>query len=837
MHRFAAATVLVVALTLVGCSSGTEPRVPAVVEVSPSVRTSQTLGETVQFTAVVRDADGNTLTGRTLQWGSTDTDVATVDADGLATTTGSGETMIEASVDGVSGSAVLTVELEAAELEQVAGNGQTAPALSTLPVDPTVRVLDSQGGPIPGMTVTFAVVTGGGVVSPVSATTDANGEAATEWTLGLDEGTQTLRASAGSRDTEFNVTATEPRLTVATLVLPDARSTVGYDLDLLAVGGTPPYSWEVVDGSPPSGLAVSNGGTVSGTAGSEGSASFTIRVTDLVGDTASRAMSLRVCGPPLVLSSGDVFVANPSGPSNCAPFLPSGSNGDRYRVGVVRTTLSDGLDPGESGFLAEASVQVTELGGSGVLTQRRTPLQRAQPPRAGWAGPDQERARATAEFHRRMLLEGERLQRELGREAVAPDTPSRGGDHARLLALLEDPPDRIELKPYGGGCTSGGTAVPALLVAFNDHVAVYQDSVQQASDPLQVDDVETMLDYFDAYGASTVSEYFGDVTDINGDMRVTVFASPVVASNVAAFVWPGDFLQTSGTSSCAASNVRELIYFNADIIAGVAEDDFQALPVLAHEMKHVSSLYRRLVSQFHPVWIEEGSAEIAAEISSRKAMEAVGDVAQGARLTRDAFPTSNIADPENYGVLIRLVRMINSYSAPVNSLTDNPEGDPDHTFYGTSWHFHRFLGDAYGDAASKADGVLFLQLNDSLTAAGTAGISDVTGKSTIALMEEYAAAMMLNGTGAPEPALGFTTYDFPTATDILRPEFQPPGAYPWPHTGPNAADFESATYTGDLAPGGLRVHEFESDGGGEGIEIRVTLDTGAAARVVIVRID
>ena len=820
---------------LAACGSGTEPRVASEVVVSPSVQTAQTLGQTVQYSAVVRDGQGNELTGRTVDWTSVDPSVATIDATGLATAVGAGETTIQATVEAASGTATLSVQPTPSQMQNVAGDGQTAPALSTLPTDPTVRVLDGAGNAIPGVAVSFQVTSGGGVVSPGTATTDASGDASTSWTLGSAEGAQTLRASVGGLQVDFSVTAEEPLLSVATLTLPDGRVTLDYDQTLDAVGGTPPYSWTVTGGSTPSGVSLSGGGDLAGTPNGLGSSTFTVQVTDLLGDTASRTLSLRVCDAPLQLDPGEVHISNPAGQSSCAPFLPSGSNGDRYRVGVVRVTLSDGLAPGGTGFLADATLEVTEFGG-GIIPQIRTRFLTEPATRSSEFRLDAQRAEATAAFHRRMLLEGERLLAELGRDAVKPNAPRvRAGGVGK--ALMADPPDRIELKPYPGGssvCSQSVVPVPAQLLAFNDYAAVYQDSTQRASDPLAVSSAETMLDYFDAFGISTVNDYFGPVTDINTDDRVTIFVSPAVSGSVAAFVWPGDFLDVG---SCNSSNEQELIYFGNDVIAGISENNFQALPVLVHEMKHVSSLYRRLVSSFHPVWIEEGSAEIAAEISSRKAMEVAGDVDQGAVLTRDAFPASNIADEDNYGVIIRLVRMINSYSSPVNSLTDNPQESSDHTFYGTSWHFHRFLGDAYGDAANKADGALFLQLNDSLTTSGTGGISAVLGTSTQVLLEEYAAAMMLNGTGVPQPTRAFTTYDFTTASQILRAEFQPPGAYPWPSSGPSPLDFATATLNGDLAPGGLWISEFESDGANDGIELRVSTDSGTAARVVIVRVD
>ena len=141
-------------------------------------------------------------------------------------------------------------------------------------------------------------------------------------------------------------------------------------------------------------------------------------------------------------------------------------------------------------------------------------------------------------------------------------------------------------------------------------------------------------------------------------------------------------------------------------------------------------------------------------------MEAAGGVAQEALLTRDDYPPrdGSIISPENYGVLARLARTTLSYTAYNNSLVMNPS--PEHSFYGSSWHFHRFLGDAYGNAARRADGDFFTALNDTTVPAGVEGIEEVTGQPISELIVEYAIAMMLNGTHAPQPGLAFHTYDF-----------------------------------------------------------------------------
>ena len=835
MFRASTAFCLFALTGLAGCA---EPPVPSRVEVSPSIARSNVVGLTIQFTARVIDDEGNEIVGAAINWSSSSTEVATVSASGVVTVTGQGSATIRAVHQGVSGAASVVVELEPERLARVAGDGQTAPALSILPEDPTVRVEDASGAPIPDVRVEFEVLSGGGQVVPLGGLTDTSGEVSTRWTLGEPAGTQVLGATAGRLETLFTVTATEPLLAIRTMQLDRARVDVAYQEALEIIGGEHrPLTWSVTEGSLPSGLMLDTAGVIAGTATAEGASTFTVHVRDTMVNEASRELSLRVCDPPLLIESGEVLVVNPTGLGACPPFLPAGANGDRYRIGVVRSGTST------NGGLVPVTVTVTESG-----AEAGPGLVRMAPARPLWEVPpalaDGIRvADATARLHADLLARAERLIQRLGPGAVLPDTRTARGRGALVTTRPDPPPQRMIFRPYDGDgevCSSPGpNPVPAHLVGYNDHLAVYQDSVQRVTDSVRTADVRQVLDYYDTYGAETIAEYFGGVSDINGDERVNVFISPTVGDFFAAFVWPGDFLDMA---ECPGSNQMELIYFNESMFQAVggAPDDghYQALPTMVHEVKHVSSLYRRSsVGRFHPSWIEEGTAEIAAETSSRRAMEAIGGVARGALLTREHYPPrdGSIISPENYGMLLRLARTIRSYSGETNSLVGNPTEE--HTYYGTSWHFHRFLGDAYGDAGHKADGPFFLELNDTSSSAGVAGIREVTGKSVDVLLEEYTAAMLLNGTSAPEPERTFTTYDFPSATfQLFRPDSQPEGLYPWPHTGPEPVAFGSATYAGNLASAGIRFHDFESDGTGDGIEVDVSAPGGSNLRVVIVRL-
>ncbi|HSU93621.1 MAG TPA: Ig-like domain-containing protein, partial [Gemmatimonadaceae bacterium] len=87
------------------------------VAVDPSNQTI-TDGGTAAFSATLQDAQGNTLTGRTVRWDSSDHTVATIDNSGLATSAGPGTATITATSEGKSGTA--TLQVNAAPVASVA---------------------------------------------------------------------------------------------------------------------------------------------------------------------------------------------------------------------------------------------------------------------------------------------------------------------------------------------------------------------------------------------------------------------------------------------------------------------------------------------------------------------------------------------------------------------------------------------------------------------------------------------------------------------------------------------------------------------------------------------
>ena len=184
----------------------------------------------------VTDAFGNAVAGATVTFevasggGSVTLPTATTSASGIATV-GSwvlgalGTNTLTATVQGV-GSVTFTAMATGspAAITKVAGDNQQGPSGSPVAVPPSVRVADASGNPVPNVTVTFAVASGGGSVTSGSATTGTSGIAAVgSWVLGA-VGTNTLTATVqGVGSVTFTATATaagpDPCTTAATFTL------------------------------------------------------------------------------------------------------------------------------------------------------------------------------------------------------------------------------------------------------------------------------------------------------------------------------------------------------------------------------------------------------------------------------------------------------------------------------------------------------------------------------------------------------------------------------------------------------------------------------------------
>lgn len=248
-------------------------------------------GSTQQFTAIGTYSDGKVqdVTNR-VAWTSTSSAIATIGSTGLATAVGAGTTTVRAALDGIIGSATLTVpSVPTATVTSIA----VTPASATLQMG-SKQQLTATASYSDGKTQDVTTQVAWTSSSSAVGTIDASGQA-----TAIGAGTTTIRASLGGATGTATLTVQVAPLAITTAALPGATSGAAYSASLAASGGTRPYTWSVSSGSLPAGLALSTTtGVISGTPSFDASYAFTVRVTDSSNPVVSASKGLTITVAP-----------------------------------------------------------------------------------------------------------------------------------------------------------------------------------------------------------------------------------------------------------------------------------------------------------------------------------------------------------------------------------------------------------------------------------------------------------------------------------------------------------------------------------------------------------
>jgi trimeric autotransporter adhesin len=179
------------------------------------------VGQTVQLNVSVQGANNQELTGRTVTWSSGAPSVASVSATGVVSGLAPGTAIIFANVEGVVGTATVTVR------QVPVGSVVVTPETASVPVGGSVQlsasVRDASGGELQGRLVgwtssdeSVAVVSSSGRVS------------------GIKIGTATITASSEGKSGTATVTVTAAPVASVNVTPPTASVTVGQSTTLTA---------------------------------------------------------------------------------------------------------------------------------------------------------------------------------------------------------------------------------------------------------------------------------------------------------------------------------------------------------------------------------------------------------------------------------------------------------------------------------------------------------------------------------------------------------------------------------------------------------------------------
>ena len=244
----------------------------AAVSVTPDTA-ELVVGDTVRLSAAALDALGHEVAGASFSWSSGDTLVAVVDAAGLVSGLGPGETEVAASSSGMTGLAWLVVAAAAPTTTAVSPDSVRLSALGD-----TARLLaevfDQVGRPMPGAAVAWSSA------DSTVATVDSAGLVRAE-----GSGAATVTASSGSASGSASVSVMQWALSV---VVTPAEADIGLgdtlrlaaealDANGNAVAGAE-FSWSSSD---PAAVSVDGSGLVRGVA--EGAATITAGAGDAEG--------------------------------------------------------------------------------------------------------------------------------------------------------------------------------------------------------------------------------------------------------------------------------------------------------------------------------------------------------------------------------------------------------------------------------------------------------------------------------------------------------------------------------------------------------------------------
>ena len=154
---------------------------------------SLVLGDSMIARVVGRDASGAAVSGAHVTWMTSDSTILNVSSTGVLRGHASGIAVVTAAFGSIAATARVCVRGQAARATVVTGEAQLVTVQSTFPVPAVIRIADVVGNVIPCLAVQLKAGPSDAVVSPDTATSDAQGIIhIASWTASKVAGPQTV---------------------------------------------------------------------------------------------------------------------------------------------------------------------------------------------------------------------------------------------------------------------------------------------------------------------------------------------------------------------------------------------------------------------------------------------------------------------------------------------------------------------------------------------------------------------------------------------------------------------------------------------------------------------
>ena len=428
-----------------------------------------------------------------------------------------------------------------------------------------------------------------------------------------------------------------------------------------------------------------------------------------------------------------------------------------------------------------------------------------------------------------------RAERELASRVGQPSRPQAVAPLARLPPMLGD---RRVFKVCGNSDCTTHPAVVAFARNVGTHIAVFQDSVDEANGrALSTANLDTLRLLFDTLLYAADTSAFGRESDIDNNGVVIVLMtgkvnalvpSPCTGGYIGGYFYGGDLLPPSQFNP--APNLSEIFYSIVPDPLGTLSCVHSAAGVknsvpgtFIHEFQHMISFNQHVLLRRsrtgEDLWLNEGLSHYAEEM--------------GARLFLPGDST-----PFCYFIAGDLYNSAQYLAAPESRVLVDTSGIGGLENRGAYWLFVRFLVDQFSSDTTRLANNVVTRALDRTTFTGAVNVTNATGTPFATVVQRWALANYVSDlpTFTAPPELQYMRWrfrtDYRTIHDACIPRTQPnpppyPSAYP---LFPASGDGSAINLAGTLHSGSGSYYLAQQPAGAVGFTLLFSNSTGYALR-------